>query len=124
MTLFCLQAYSLISAKKGVCGKFDMVCFRNPHGRNEFTGGGWFDGGPMWQEYPDAAKASEWEGEGQRMEGQSCRFRAKKKRQLASGRGDVTVREIADHSSLCLCVSLSTRFMHLMFLLLFVSVFL
>ena len=50
------HAYSLIAARKGVCGgKFDLVCFRNPWGRKEFTGGGWYDGGPKWQEYPLAA---------------------------------------------------------------------
>jgi hypothetical protein len=25
-------------------------------GSGEFTGGGWYDGGPMWDEYPDAAE--------------------------------------------------------------------
>jgi hypothetical protein len=48
------QAYSLIGAKKGVCGQFDMICFRNPHGSLEFDGNGWQDGGPMWVKYPEA----------------------------------------------------------------------
>ena len=48
------QAYSVLGAKKGVCGKFDMICFRNPWGCGEFDGKGWQDGGPMWDEYPEA----------------------------------------------------------------------
>ena len=50
--------YALIAAKKYVCGKFDLVCFRNPWGSGEFSGGngtaGWHDGGDMWEEYPEA----------------------------------------------------------------------
>ena len=58
LTRTFLQAYSLISAKKGVCGKFDLLCFRNPWGirkpGGEHTGGGWIDGGEMWRLYPEA----------------------------------------------------------------------
>jgi hypothetical protein len=50
------HAYSLISAKKKVCGKFDLLCFRNPWGSGEFTGGGWQDGGVMWQNNPEVKK--------------------------------------------------------------------
>jgi hypothetical protein len=50
------HAYSLISAKKKVCGTFDLLCFRNPWGHGEFTGGGWHDGGIMWQKNPGAKK--------------------------------------------------------------------
>jgi hypothetical protein len=32
------QAYSVIAAKKGVCGQFDLICIRNPWGSGEFTG--------------------------------------------------------------------------------------
>jgi hypothetical protein len=52
------HAYSVITCKKGVCGKFNMVPFRNPWGSGEFDGVGgcaqWHDGGAMWDEYPDA----------------------------------------------------------------------
>ena len=46
--------YSVIAARKGVCGQFDLICFRNPWGRGEFEGGGWNDGGTMWDAYPEA----------------------------------------------------------------------
>ncbi len=55
---YTFQAYSLIAAKKGVCGKYNMVCFRNPWGSGEFNAGGWFDGGPKWEEHPEAAAVS------------------------------------------------------------------
>ena len=56
------HAFSLIAAKKGVCGKFDMLCIRNPWGMGgggggtgEFAGD-WGDGGPKWEEFPEAAQ--------------------------------------------------------------------
>ena len=52
------HAFTLVGAKKGVCGKFDMLCFRNPWGtgqRGEFSGD-WSDDGPKWDEYPSAAE--------------------------------------------------------------------
>ena len=54
LSCVCWQAYALISAKKGVCGQFDLLCFRNPWGSGEYTAGGWQDGGGMWEQHPDA----------------------------------------------------------------------
>ena len=55
---YTFQAYSLIAVKKGVCGIYDLACFRNPWGHGEFKAGGWFDGGPKWKEHPEAAAVS------------------------------------------------------------------
>eukprot|EP00961_Rhodomonas_salina_P253757 3429420-Rhodomonas_salina.1 len=46
------HAYSVIAAKKNVAGKVDMICFRNPWGKQEFEGA-WHDGGPKFKENPD-----------------------------------------------------------------------
>ena len=51
------HAWTVIASKKNVCGKFNMICLRNPWGNGrsalhgEFKGGagtaGWYDGGPL-----------------------------------------------------------------------------
>eukprot|EP00961_Rhodomonas_salina_P238204 3219645-Rhodomonas_salina.1 len=48
--------YALISAKKQVCGKFDMLLFRNPHDKTEYSGE-WRDGGEQWARNPDVKQA-------------------------------------------------------------------
>ncbi len=49
------HAYSLITVRKNVCGKFDLMLFRNPHGKTEFQGE-WHDGSKEWQQHPTAAQ--------------------------------------------------------------------
>jgi hypothetical protein len=52
------HAYSLLEVKKDVCGKgFDLLCFRNPHGKNgrEWKGA-WSDSDSAWDENPDVAE--------------------------------------------------------------------
>ena len=42
-------------AARQVCGKHDLMMFRNPHGCTEFKGA-WRDGSKEWSQNPSAAK--------------------------------------------------------------------
>jgi hypothetical protein len=52
------HAYTVLSARKDVCGKgIDLICFRNPHGLNgKEWGGAWSDKDALWEQHPDVAK--------------------------------------------------------------------
>ena len=80
------HAYSVITVKQNVCGRYNMILFRNPWGAGEYRGA-WADGGPMWNEHPDVKEALEYEeceDDGQVPLSPSCMCRIHRAHDIAS----------------------------------------
>jgi len=54
------HAYTIISVRPKVCGKYDFIMLRNPHGCGEWTGR-WADGSAEWKAHPEVKAELDYE---------------------------------------------------------------
>ena len=52
--------YTIISVRPKVCGKYDFIMLRNPHGCGEWTGR-WADGSAEWKAHPEVKAELDYE---------------------------------------------------------------